>query len=461
MQAGPTVDTLAGLAGREKFLATLAAQLEAHAAAGRQLALHLVDIDRFRLVNDMLGEAQGDQFLRSVAERLLVLVENPDRLARIGDDEFAVLQQETGGARHAEIYARRIEDTLKDACAQIPRHARPGASIGVAVAPEHGQDAAALLHSASLALRAAKKAGGDTFRLYAREMEMGIETRLQMEKMLSEGLHQGWFELHFQPQYDLRSRRLTGFEALVRMNHPEEGELQPDAFLPAAEQSGLIQPLGEWIVREALTVASEWPQHLTLAINVSTAQFRHGDAAGTILSALASSGFDGARLHVEISEAILLDDTDSVRDQLKRLKRAGVTIVLDDFGIDSSRLQSLARSACDAVKIDRTLHRKGRRGAGDGEPGAQPHRRREIIRPAGPRGRRGARRAGALPDVERLSVRAGLPLRPPRAGARPWRHHLQGSAQGRVGCVAGAPESDRRDRLSVQVASIAASRMSR
>lgn len=348
-------DALAGLAGRGEFTELLAAQLEAHAKAGRQLALHLVDIDRFGAVNDILGEAEGDAFLRSVAERLLVLVENPMRLARIGDDEFAVLQPEAGGARHAEIYARRIQETLKDACAQVPRHARPGASVGVAVAPEHGADSACLFHKASLALHAAKQAGGETFRLYAREMEMKAEARLRMEKAISDGLHQGWFELYFQPQYDLRFRRLTGFEALIRMNHLQLGKLLPGIFLPAAEDSGLIQPLGEWIIREALSIAAEWPPHLTLSVNVSAAQLRHGDAAATILQGLSKSGFEGARLQVEIPEAVLLYQSDSVHDQLRRLKGRGITIVVDDFGLDNSSLQSLARSSCDAVKLDRTL----------------------------------------------------------------------------------------------------------
>jgi diguanylate cyclase (GGDEF)-like protein len=348
-------DPLADLAGREQFLSRLADQLGTHAEASRQLAIHLVDVDRFRRVNALIGEAEGDAFLRSVAERLLVLVENPERLARIGDDEFAVIQPEAGGARHAEIFARRILDILKDACAQIPRHARPAASVGVAVSPEHGSDALALLHNASLALAAAKRSGGDAFQVFAREMEMNVEARLGMEKAIGDGLHQGWFELHFQPQYDLRSRRLTGFEALVRMNHPEHGQLLPETFLPVAEESGLIHPLGEWIIRDALTHAMAWPGHLTLSLNIAPTQLAQADIAGTLLKALSNAGFEGSRLQVEISEAVLLDPPQSVRDQLQRLKSRGVTVVVDDFGLARSNLASLARSACDVVKLDRTL----------------------------------------------------------------------------------------------------------
>lgn len=345
----------ATVAGRREFQKTLAAQIESHAKSGRQLAVHILDIDRFHLVNEALGEAEGDAFLQLLAERLLVLVNHPERLARIGDDEFAIIQPETGGARHAEIYARRIEETVKDACAQIARQARPGASIGIAVFPEHGDSAANLLHNASLALHAAKKSSGESLRVFSREIEMALDTRLQTEKMIGDGLHQGWFELHFQPQYDLLSRRLTGFEALVRMNHPEQGELLPETFLAAAEESGLIQPLGEWIFREALSTASTWPNHLNLSINVSPAQFLQADIAGAVTSALSKAGFDGSRLRLEISEAVLPDESGVVGEQLRRLKSRGVTIVIDDFGLVSSQLKGLSRLACDAVKLDRSL----------------------------------------------------------------------------------------------------------
>jgi diguanylate cyclase (GGDEF)-like protein len=348
-------DPLARLNDRAALLDVLQRQIEAHSKAGRQLALHLIDIDDFAGVNRMLGEAEGDAFLRLVAERLLVLVEQNDRLARIGDDEFAIIQPETGGARHAEIYAKRIQDTVKDACAQVARHARPAASIGVAVSPDHGDTPAKLLHSASLALKAAKAEGGDTFAVYARDMEMAIEARLQMEKAIDDALHHGWFVLRYQPQYDLRTRRLTGFEALIRMNHPELGEMQPDEFLPTAEQGGLMQPVGEWVIREAITTAAEWPVHIALSLNVSAAQFRGGDVAGSVLNTQSLLRFDPARLHVEIPEAVLSAGPDTARDQLRRLKARGVTVVLDDFGVGGSDLRSLANSACDAVKLDRSF----------------------------------------------------------------------------------------------------------
>lgn len=347
--------SVASIAGRKQFLQILAREVEANAKSGRQLAIHIIDIDRFSLVNQVRGEAEADDFLHLVSERLLLLVNHPERLGRIGDDEFVIIQPEVGGSRHAEIFARRVQDTVKDACAQVPRHARPGASIGIAVAPDHGNDPARLLHSASLALHAAKEAGGDMFRVYSREMEMLVEAQLQMEKAIGDALQQGWFEVHFQPQYDLRSRRLTGFEALVRMNHPELGELLPSDFVPVADESGLIQPLGDWIIRDALATAAEWPQHLTLAINVSLAQFRHGDIANTVINAAAKAGLACSRLQIELSETVLLAQSDTINDQIRRLRSRGATLVLDDFGVDNSRLKLLSRSALDAVKLDRTL----------------------------------------------------------------------------------------------------------
>jgi diguanylate cyclase (GGDEF)-like protein len=343
------------VASRKEFMSTLDSQIASHVKAGRQLALHLIDVDRFRVVNAILGENEGDALLRLIGERLLILVDVPERLARIGDDEFAIIQPEASGGRHAEIFAHRVEEALKDVFAQIPRNARPSASIGIAVAPDHGNNAAALVHCASLALRAAKKMGGTEVRVFGREMEIAMESRRQMETAISEGLNQSWFHLHFQPQYDLGTKRLTGFEALVRMRHPELGGIEPTVFVPIADDSGLILPLGEWIIGEALTTASAWPDHMTLSINISLAQFRDSDVSGTILHALGNSSFDAARLRVEIPEAVLLEESEAINEQLQRLRSRGIAVVLDDFGLDTSNLRLLTRELCDEVKLDRSL----------------------------------------------------------------------------------------------------------
>ncbi len=341
--------------GRQEFIKALESQVDIHTKAQRQFALHLIDIDRFKTVNALLGEAEGDALLKLVGERLMILVDQPERLARIGDDEFGVIQPEAGGARHAEIYAQRIQDAVRDALAHVPQHARPGASIGIAISPDHGDSPNALLHAASLAVDATKKAGGNAFSVFLREMEIAVELRREVERAIGEGLQQGWFELHFQPQYDLGTKRLTGFEALARLHHPQLGDVPPTQFVPIADQSGLIHPLGEWIIHQALGTAGTWPSHMTLSINISLAQFRSGDVAGTILHALSNTGFEAERLRVELSEAVLLEDSDAINEQLRRLRKRGVSIVLDDFGLDTSKLKLLSRSPCDAVKLDRTL----------------------------------------------------------------------------------------------------------
>jgi EAL domain-containing protein (putative c-di-GMP-specific phosphodiesterase class I) len=203
--------------------------------------------------------------------------------------------------------------------------------------------------------RAVRHVGAGADRPDAREIEVAAEPRRQEEKAIEDALHRSWFELRFQAQFDLRRCRLTGFETLVRMNHPDLGELLPEVFLPVAEQRGLIQPLGEWIAREAIATATLWPPHLTLSLNISQAEFWHGDVTASIMQALSTSGFDATRLRVDISKAVLLRKTTAVQDQLRRLKACGVTIVLDDFGLGDSSPQSLSLSPCDAVKIDRTL----------------------------------------------------------------------------------------------------------
>jgi diguanylate cyclase (GGDEF)-like protein len=351
----PMPSALDQLGGRNELLGNLAEHIDIHNKSGRQFALHVVDLDRFRLVNEMLGEANGDQLLSRTAERLLVLVGQPDRVARLGDDEFAVIQPEAGGARHAELFAGRIQDVLKDIFAGLPRRARPAASIGIVISPDHGADPTRLLHNASLALHRAKASGGNGCRVYARDIEMALKADLELEKAIGEGLRQGWFELHFQPRYDLGTRRLLGFEALLHLNHPQRGRLLPASFLATAEASGLIQPLGEWVLHEALAAAAKWPPHLSLSINVAPSQFRGGDFAAAVANALASADFPGERLCLEISEATMLSPSEATGNQLRELKQRGVAIVIDDFGLGDLRLDALARGHCDAVKLDRSL----------------------------------------------------------------------------------------------------------
>jgi EAL domain-containing protein (putative c-di-GMP-specific phosphodiesterase class I) len=211
------------------------------------------------------------------------------------------------------------------------------------------------MHCASLALRAAKAAGGACLRVYTREIEMAGEVRLRLEKAITEGLRENWFSVNFQPQYDLESRRLTGFEALARMDHPQLGSIAPAVFLPVAEETGLMRQLGDWIFEAAVNMAREWPEHLELAVNLSTAQFQAPDLSRRMLEVMARHAFDPKRLRLEISETVLASAGGGAARQLGEFRAAGTTIVIDDFGVAGLGFEALARSPCDAIKIDRSF----------------------------------------------------------------------------------------------------------
>jgi diguanylate cyclase (GGDEF)-like protein len=346
---------------RTGLMDSLAALIARSSSEKTRSALHLVDLDRFGQVNLSLGEAAGDQLLKRVEEQLRILVESPGDLARIGDDEFGLLQPEAGGSRHVEIFARRIRAAVEDACADLPAHLRPTCSIGAALSLEPGCDPREMLKQASAALLSVKRAGGGGFRLYAAEMETARGRRAAVEEAVRAGLDEGWFHVAFQPQYDLDSRRLMGFEALARLHHPEHGDVPPEEFLAVAESLGLLPTIGAWVIGRAIATAAEWPLHLALSINVSAAQFRESDVAEAIVTALAESCFEGTRLNVEITESVLWRPSEAVARQLRRLKRRGVRIVLDDFGVETSALHASVRSSCDAIKLDRSfVQRLGR-----------------------------------------------------------------------------------------------------
>lgn len=359
--AGPGRDVLTGLPDRTRFLVNLEAALASHREKGRQLALHVLDVDNFRAVNQQLGEAEGDNLLKAIARRLLFLVEKPELLGRLGDDEFGIIQPDASGERHAEIYAARIQGSLKDGWPEPQCGSRLGATIGAALYPAAGADAHTLLRHGCLALAEAKKRRSAAVRFFSPEMERRSAPRSGLELDIRTALREGWFALHFQPQYDLGSRRLTGFEALLRMNHPDHGVVGPSDILPVAEAAGLMEPLNEWVLAEALGTAAHWPHHLTLAVNMSAMQVARTNVAQSVAAALAAASFEARRLHVELPEAVFLDPAEAVLEQLRALKALGVTVVIDDFATGQSSLAVLSRSLCDAVKVDRSfVQRLGR-----------------------------------------------------------------------------------------------------
>jgi diguanylate cyclase (GGDEF)-like protein len=348
-------DPLTEISNRSHFLEQLAQTLDEHVAEGRQMALHYIDVDRFKEINDSFGLEAGDKFLQDITEKLLTLVDEPDQIARIGSDEFAIIQADTSGAKHAEIFGSRIVDTLSGAYDVVGNEVISSASVGIAVAPDHGTDALRLLKSADLALHQIKGQGRGKKCVYRPGMDQSMQSRLELQSILRKAFDNNWFELHYQPQYDLSARRLTGFEALLRLKHPERGMIPPVEFIPVAEETGLIQPIGEWIVREACVTAAAWPEQLSLAINLSPAQLRESKLAETVDKIMSQTGIKPGRLEVEITEGLLMDASDLTMTELDHLKELGIALVMDDFGTGYSSLSYLWRFAFDKIKIDKSF----------------------------------------------------------------------------------------------------------
>ncbi len=328
------------------------------AAAGRKhcaAAVLCIDIDHFKEVNDMLGHAAGDALLRQVTARIRESLRAEDVLARLGGDEFAVIQsriqQPTGASSLAERLVRVIGAPVELDGQEITI----GASIGISMyQPGSETTAQVLLQQADLALAGAKAEGRGSFRFFEPEMNRALLERKALEADLRRAIATGQFELHYQPQVDLATREMRGVEALLRWNHPVDGWIPPDRFIPLAEETGLILAIGDWVIRTACRDAADWPG-VRVAVNVSPMQFRHGDLVDTVGAALRASGIAAERLELEITEGVLLQNTDTVLAALRALKALGVCIAMDDFGTGFSSLSYLRRFRFDKIKIDRSF----------------------------------------------------------------------------------------------------------
>ncbi len=319
-------------------------------------ALMMIDLDRFKAVNDTLGHPVGDAVLRVVAKRLQSVVRPADVMARLGGDEFALLTLEMPERDDLGRMAARIVDTLGRPYLIDGHLINIGASAGLAVAPDDGADYAQLLRSADLALYHAKQSGRGTFSFFKPDMDRRARARRALEIDLRRALALREFELHYQPQIDLDTNSVVGFEALLRWRHPERGLVSPADFVPLAEEIGLIVPLGEWVMREACCEAMRWPAAVSVAVNVSSHQF--GDTArlvDVIARALEVSGLPGHRLEIEITESVLLRDDQSVLETLHRLREMEVRVAMDDFGTGYSSLSQLHSFPFDKIKIDRSF----------------------------------------------------------------------------------------------------------
>ncbi|MBP0492255.1 putative bifunctional diguanylate cyclase/phosphodiesterase [Pararoseomonas indoligenes] len=352
-------DELTKLADRREFLARLSDALTVsaqsnHDGGERRVAVMMIDLDRFKAVNDGLGHPAGDALLRKVAARLRSALRETDMPARLGGDEFAVLLDKPVDECVVEAIATRLVDLISRPYMIDGSVANIGASIGIAfAAPGTGPDD--LLGQADLALYKSKAEGRGRFAFFEPALQEAARARRALEFDLRAALALGQFELFYQPKIHLGENCLSGFEALIRWRHPLRGLVRPDDFIPMAEDLGLIIRIGEWVLRAACSEAVNWPEGLSVAVNVAPAQFYTGSLVPAVAAALAASGLPGPRLELEITETALLRNGPEVLRQLAALKALGVKIALDDFGTGYSSLTQLRSFPFDRVKIDRSF----------------------------------------------------------------------------------------------------------
>ncbi len=324
---------------------------------GAAWAALCLDLDRFKAVNDTLGHPVGDLLLRAVADRLLACVRETDVVARLGGDEFAIVQANLGRPEDASELARRVVATLSKPF-EIDGHViNVGTSIGIAICPADGSHVDRLVKSADTALYRAKAEGRNTFRFFEARMEERQRARRELETDLRQAIANQEFELYYQPLVDLRSDRISGFEALIRWRHPERGMISPAEFIPLAEEMGLIVPIGDWVLRQACREAASWPDAFKIAINVSPVQFKNPGLIDCVEEALRHSGLPAHRLELEVTETVLLAENDAILATLHSLRDLGVHISMDDFGTGYSSLSYLRSFPFDKIKIDQMFIR--------------------------------------------------------------------------------------------------------
>jgi Amt family ammonium transporter len=348
-------DPLTGLANRALFTETLATHVK-QANDGWGCGVLLVDLDHFKDVNDLYGHPAGDEVIRETARRLSEALGPADMAARLGGDEFAVILGNCHFEAQCEDFGRRLVEAFRQPfdTGQGER-IKCGVSIGGALCPEHAGELDELIGRADIALYHAKKSGRNTFRSYRRGMDELIEKRRALEADIERGLERGEFELYLQPRVSASDALIVGYEALVRWKHPDRGMVQPGDFIPVAEVSGKIIELGEWVLIEACRLATGFPEHLHISVNVSPVQFRHPQFLERIEAILGESGVSPHQLELEITESVLIDDDQRARLILGHLKTLGLRIALDDFGTGYSSLSYLSRYPFDVIKIDRSF----------------------------------------------------------------------------------------------------------
>jgi diguanylate cyclase (GGDEF)-like protein len=322
---------------------------------GEMVAVHTLDLDHFKTVNDTLGHPVGDKLLKQVTERLLGLVRETDTVARMGGDEFAIVQVAISQPADATTLAHRIIEVVSKPYDLDGQQIDIGASIGIAMAPTDGDTPDDLLRNSDLALYRAKGDGRGTFCFFESDMDAQMQARRALECDLQRAVPAREFELHYQPVIDLRSNQISSFEALVRWRHPRNGLVPPGLFIPLAEKLGIIVDLGEWAIRDACMTARSWPRELSVAVNLSPRQFRNPGLLQIVSGALENSGLPPHRLELDITEPVLMGDSEATLSVLRRLRELGVKLAMDDFGTGYASLSYLHSFAFDKIKIDRSF----------------------------------------------------------------------------------------------------------
>jgi diguanylate cyclase (GGDEF)-like protein len=345
-------DPLTGLYNRRFFAEVMAPRMEQAKRQGETAMVLLVDLDGFKQVNDTRGHPVGDGLLRDVAARLLVCADKNDVVMRLGGDEFAIVRLGRTQRRDATSLARFIVNELAELYEVDGYHLRISASVGVALPPDGGEDLNDLLRSADIALYFVKAEGGSAYQLFDPAMENSVRTRRALEIDLREALSRRELEVYFQPLVQLDPRRVSGFEALLRWHHPTLGMVMPSLFIPLSEETGLIAPIGEWVLRQACMEAARWPGQTRVAVNLSPVQFERSDIVDIVESALRESRLEPSRLELEITEGVVMRDVGDVLNTMKRLQALGVRLALDDFGTGYSSLSYLRSFPFDKVKVD-------------------------------------------------------------------------------------------------------------
>jgi diguanylate cyclase (GGDEF)-like protein len=350
-------DPLTALANRRRMTSRLSAILAGFRAAKRTCALLMMDLDRFKQVNDTLGHPAGDDLLKQVAQRLQRIVSAPAEIGRIGGDEFQIIIPDLDDRGKLGEIAQRIIQMVSQPYSIEGVRAIIGTSVGIAVAPYDGLEPDELIKAADLALYAAKGGGRGQYRFYSNDLKDSAHERREIEEELRDAMVRGELEMKYQPVVRADDNKVGLFEALIHWNHPERGPISPSVFIPIAEESGLVGALGEWALRQACADAVQWPGNIKVAVNVSAQQFVSENLPDLVRNALASSGLHPRRLELEITESVFMGDIEAADLMFKRLKKLGVNLSLDDFGTGYSSLGYLKRAPFDKIKIDQSFVR--------------------------------------------------------------------------------------------------------